>query len=74
MERVSSHSPGGQLDAINQLVFRFRTQTTNRWVGVVITEDDPQSTRVSLYLDVGRPDQLPPLLGFVGDEPAEIGA
>jgi hypothetical protein len=29
--------------------------------------------RVSLYLDVGHPNYLPPLLGFAGDELAEIG-
>src|SRR5262249_26539999 len=27
----------------------------------------------SLWLDVGRPDHLAPLLGFVGDEPAKVG-
>ena len=27
----------------------------------------------SLRLDVGRPDHLAPLLGFVGDELAEVG-
>jgi hypothetical protein len=31
------------------------------------------STRASFWLDVGRPDHLAPLLGFVGDELAEIG-
>ena len=29
--------------------------------------------RVSLCLDVGRPDHLAPLLGFIGDELAEVG-
>ena len=29
-------------------------------------------SRASLRLDVGRPDYFAPLLGFVGDEPAEV--
>jgi hypothetical protein len=29
--------------------------------------------RLSLRLDVGRPDHLPPLLGFVGDQLAKVG-
>jgi hypothetical protein len=31
------------------------------------------SEKASFRLDVGRPDHLTPLLGFVGDELAEIG-
>ena len=32
-----------------------------------------RSNPASLRLDVGRPDHLAPLLGFVGDELAEVG-
>src|SRR4029453_6262014 len=39
------------------------TGVTEYWIG----------TAVSVRLDVGRPDHLGPLLGFVGDELAEIG-
>src|SRR5262245_10449865 len=39
------------------------TGVTEYWIG----------TAVSVRLDVGRPDHLAPLLGFVGDELAEIG-
>ena len=28
---------------------------------------------ISLHLDVGRPDHFAPHLGFVDDEPAEVG-
>ena len=45
------------------------TQTTSAIRGTEFMEDLPGS----LWLDVGSPDYLAPLLGFVGNEFPEVG-
>ena len=42
-----------------------------RWNGTLWNNAQP--TARLLWLDVGRPGHLAPLLGFVGDELAEVG-
>ena len=73
---------GSKSRAESYLTFGVSTGTSSldhlmapaiRATAVMECRPEPDSERASLGLDVERPDDVAPLLGFVGDELAKVG-